>query len=830
MVRCMMRCCAVLGLLTFASSDLAAAELRLTIRDQSTGQFLPARVYLQGQDGTWHFLRSTAAEGTAIRYEKQNWNNKQAVEYHTTVSAHPCVTDLADGTYTLTVERGKEFFPESREVVIAGNAVSLDVPLQRWSDMAAKGWYSGETHIHRTIDELRNVLPAEDLNVAFPLSYWVTKGFAPPAAGDKNLPGDIPSELIRIDDTHVIWPRNTEYEIFTVGDKPHTLGALFLLNHKSVFTAGAPPWGPIADKARTEGALLDMDKLDWPFAMMLPPVTGAGLYELANNHIWRTEFGFRQWNSPTPPYLQPPFGATTGNEREWLNYTLGMYYTLLNCGQQIQPTAGTANGVHPVPAGFSRVYVHLPDGFSYEKWLQGLQAGRSFVTTGPMLLATVDGQDPGADFHLQQPRELPVSLDVTSEAPLAFLELIFNGVPVRTWMPQNRKRTDGAYQSQIAGSIAVKESGWLAIRAWEDRPGGRFRFAHTAPWHVEVSGATLRPRLEEQQYLIGRMQAEIERSKGVLPPAALAEYDRALAAYEALLVQDDGPQVTAQARAARDPADLTAWLKNMVHWHRFSPEEVRLVTGLSLAEAEEQVARLKGEMPARPAKLTVLPYPGGRHPRMGFLDGALEPQRETKISVFPPWADGGYVVVDVPEALFTNLGLTYLAHTHVPTIWSKQGTELARLEWQTRPDGGLELERTLPNGIAFGSRVIPGERDVAMEIWLKNGTNQPLMQMRIQTCVMLKAALGFNAQTNGNKLLREPFIAVKADGADRWIITAWEPCQRVWANPPVPCLHSDPKLPDCPPGETVTTRGRLWFYEGHDIESELARLATTWNK
>lgn len=636
MVRCTMCCCALLGLLIVRSGGLAAAELRLTIRDQATNQPLPARVYLQGTDGTWHFLRSTAANGTAVRYEKQNWNNKQAVEFHTTVSAHPSVADLVDGTYTLTVERGKEFFPETREIVIAGTAVELDVPLRRWSDMAATGWYSGETHIHRTIDELRNVLPAEDLNVAFPLSYWVTKGFAPPTAGDKNLPGDIPSELIRIDDTHVIWPRNTEYEIFTIGEKRHTLGALFLLNHKSVFTEGVPPWGPVVDKARAEGALFDMDKLDWPFAMMLPPVTGAGLYELANNHVWRTEFGFRNWNSPAPPYLQPPYGAKSGNEREWLNDTLGMYYTLLNCGQRIQPTAGTANGVHPVPAGFSRVYVHLPDGFSYQKWLQGLQAGRSFVTTGPMLLATVDGKDPGSQFQFPDAAELPVSISVTSEAPLAFLELIVNGVPARTWRPQNRPTDDGAYQSQITDQIAVSQSGWLAIRAWEDRPGSRFRFAHTAPWHVKVAGTTLRPRLEEKEYLVERMQTEIERSKGVLPAAALAEYDRALAAYEALPVQDDGPQVTAQARPASNAAELATWLKNMVQWHHFSPQEVRLATGLTQAEAEQQVARLTGKMPARPAKLTVLPYPGGRHPRTGFLDGAFDPQRETKISVFPP--------------------------------------------------------------------------------------------------------------------------------------------------------------------------------------------------
>jgi len=41
----------------------------------------------------------------------------------------------------------------------------------------------------------------------------------------------------------------------------------------------------------------------------------------------------------------------------------------------------------------------------------------------------------------------------------------------------------------------------------------------------------------------------------------------------------------------------------------------------------------------------------------------------------------------------------------------------------------------------------------------------------------------------------------------------------------VPCLHADPVLPDCPPGETVRVRGRLWFYEGKDADAELERVA-----
>src|SRR5438034_10143039 len=101
--------------------------------------------------------------------------------------------------------------------------------------------------------------------------------------------------------------------------------------------------------------------------------------------------------------------------------------------------------------------------------------------------------------------------------------------------------------------------------------------------------------------------------------------------------------------------------------------------------------------PKRPAgaPLLVLPYPGGRHPRIGFLEGAIDPQRETKFSIFTPWDPASYVVVDLPEAIWSNLGLLYLAHTHVPTVWTRQGVALDPLEWSIREDGLLESQRRL---------------------------------------------------------------------------------------------------------------------------------------
>ena len=46
--------------------------------------------------------------------------------------------------------------------------------------------------------------------------------------------------------------------------------------------------------------------------------------------------------------------------------------------------------------------------------------------------------------------------------------------------------------------------------------------------------------------------------------------------------------------------------------------------------------------------------------------------------------------MDVPEAVWSNLGLTYLAHTHVPTLWTKQDIELPQLEWERRDDGSYD--------------------------------------------------------------------------------------------------------------------------------------------
>jgi hypothetical protein len=301
-------------------------------------------------------------------------------------------------------------------------------------------------------------------------------------------------------------------------------------------------------------------------------------------------------------------------------------------------------------------------------------------------------------------------------------------------------------------------------------------------------------------------------------------------------VRAHGAAELSEARRPQTGAELRGWLQNMVWYHRYTFDEIRAATGMAGEEISEALRRFEISPATQPvrapgAPLLVLPYPGGRHPRIGFLEGAIKPQRETKISVFTPWDSASYVVLDVPEAIWSHLGLLYLAHTHIPTLWSEQGTTLERLEWRARDDAALVSQRTLPNGIVFGTQVMPTPEAVHMELWLTNGTGERLADLRVQNCVLLKGAVGFQQQTNDNKVFSGPYAACRSDDRRRWVIAAWHPANRTWANPRCPCLHPDPKFPDCEPGATKRLKGWLSFYEGEDIEGEFRRIeATGWRE
>src|SRR4030095_16819154 len=185
------------------------------IMDAASREPLPARIYIRGVDGAWHFPKATSTRGSAIRYERRNWINTNVVEMHTTLSAHPFRVELLPGRYTFTIERGEEFFPETGEVMVERGLPKQTFRLRRWVNMAERGWYSGDTHNHREPSELSNVMLAEDVNVGLPMVDWTTAATVAPSASDRGFRGSFGDVPVSIDATHVWQTRNTEYEIFT---------------------------------------------------------------------------------------------------------------------------------------------------------------------------------------------------------------------------------------------------------------------------------------------------------------------------------------------------------------------------------------------------------------------------------------------------------------------------------------------------------------------------------------------------------------------------------------------------------------------------------------
>ncbi|MCK5470926.1 MAG: polysaccharide deacetylase family protein, partial [Cyclobacteriaceae bacterium] len=275
-----------------------------------------------------------------------------------------------------------------------------------------------------------------------------------------------------------------------------------------------------------------------------------------------------------------------------------------------------------------------------------------------------------------------------------------------------------------------------------------------------------------------------------------------------------------EVRATRE--NLSAWAVNMFADHRYSIAEAKAVTGFP----DKRLENLRDSVMMQTSKskslkrgvIKILPYPGGRHPRIGFLEGALDPMRGTKFTVFLPWDETQYIVVDLPEAIFSNLGLTFLAHRHIPTIWDNQFKIIDNMDWKVNADGSLENTWVLPNGISFGAVARPLEKEVQMDLWLANGTNQLLDSLNSQVCVMLKGADGFTQLDNLSKVLCPEAVAIKSIDSDQWIVASWEHTFNCWGNADVPCFHTDPKFPDCQPGDTVRLKGKLWFYKGNNIE------------
>jgi hypothetical protein len=187
-----------------------------------------------------------------------------------------------------------------------------------------------------------------------------------------------------------------------------------------------------------------------------------------------------------------------------------IWYRLLNLGFRIAAAGGTDAMANYAslrgPVGLNRTYV-LPgesDGSLVgrrDAWIEGLRAGRSVATNGPLLSFTVEGQGPGGEIALPEGGgTLRWTAAMTSIAQVDHVEIVRNGEVVAT-VPL---AADGRSASG-SGQITIDSGGWIVLRAWssEDRPEilDLYPYATTSPVYVQVARAAQRSP-QDVQYML----------------------------------------------------------------------------------------------------------------------------------------------------------------------------------------------------------------------------------------------------------------------------------------------------------------------------------------
>ena len=161
-----------------------------------------------------------------------------------------------------------------------------------------------------------------------------------------------------------------------------------------------------------------------------------------------------------------------------------------------------------VPVGVYRTYVHIPDSepFTYDNWCKYLKAGNTFLSGGPIIRLTVDGQPIGSTLNLPgNGGTVEVEAEAESLFPIHTLQIVQAGNVVAS-----TAESQGARKLHLKAKVPVTEHSWIAARcggpdyqAMRHYDGwGRGIIAHTSPIYIAVGGEWWMFNSETARYML----------------------------------------------------------------------------------------------------------------------------------------------------------------------------------------------------------------------------------------------------------------------------------------------------------------------------------------
>ena len=468
----------------------AYGRIALEVRDE-TGRLVPARVGIYDTTGRLPFPSDEAVEVKRLNEMMRvvnvppaviAWPTKNRSAFYISGRYH---ARLPVGQYELVIAKGPEYRTiQTHFVVEKDKQQTLRIDLNRWDDLPAKGWYSGDTHIHYIRNDksddpnLLMFTQAEDLHVANNLAVgnvagvpWPQYGWEPVFdAADKTysfVPGQEDPRTARLGHTISLHLKNP------IRYPEH------YFNYRAVF-----------EDAKAQGA-----------------VTGYA-------HIPAHEVGLRViWSNGAA--LDVPRKLVDFFEVMQFGFVgTGRWFDFLNLGYKLAPSAGTDYMFDFTLPGAERSYVQVEKPFTLQKWFDGLKRGETFVTNGPMLEFTVNGKPMGSELQLNSGDTITIKAVASINPDIDYLdslELIEQGEVVKTIKAKNTNET----KLTLAYQTIAQHGSWFVIRAkgkqphqWYDKESAKL--ALSGAIYVYVDGKSFwKP--SEVPAIVQRLKQDMEQ-------------------------------------------------------------------------------------------------------------------------------------------------------------------------------------------------------------------------------------------------------------------------------------------------------------------------------
>jgi len=399
----------------------------------------------------------------ALRAGATLWPVKNQSVFYVDGTYHPT---LPAGDYEVVVAKGPEYSIARESFTIVPNqTVKVKLKMRRFIDMAARGWYSGDGHVHyerasaQDDRDLLVLMLAENLNVANILlvgnsgaTYFRHYDWREVANGDPS--------------TYVLVPGQEDPRTSRRGHtiqlnlrQPIRDPARYLLYHECF--AATRSQGGVAGYAHAYG---DEGALE----------IRAGLA------------------------LDVPFGLIDFVEIiQGQDVAGALWFDFLNLGFKLSPSAGTDYPYIDVP-GAVRNYVYVGKEFSSKAWFDSLKSGRTFVSNGPMLEFEINKQGMGSHLKVKPGGRLSIKATAIINPDvdqLDRIELIEQGEIIKTV-----SSSSGDVELNLEHTTAAQQGSWFVLRAVGSRlKQGQNTIALSAPIYVQVNDQSFwRPSLVPQ--------------------------------------------------------------------------------------------------------------------------------------------------------------------------------------------------------------------------------------------------------------------------------------------------------------------------------------------